>query len=535
MSLLPPHRLAKWCSAIGSGILGIITLLSLLPLPTTIDTMNDNATIRFSANHWLVLSRGSCITVSWQVEHIREVYVNGEGVIGSGEKSACIDRDTQPALRVVFVDGTEKIYKLDIPILLTQPITWILVISGITLILIGIGLAIGQKIHLSRQVRIILRTTVGIGVALSMSLAIVEFGLRTYYTNFGTSEEKLLYTDSESEILATFEHNYDVIAAPFVNYVLNPDYGDHNKLGYRGAEIEIPKPKGVFRIVMTGDSMTYGQSLPTRQTYPYQLQEILHDYGYTNVEVINAGVIGYTSWETLTNLSFRLLELEPDLVIYYGSSNDLHARTGTPDCYQGINPRRGLGPLRQVAVPSVADPVQSTLYRYLEVNLGWVTDPIQFAFERYNDKLCQRADNGTDAEHIQENPPIYFRRNLRDIVAVARANDVRIVLSTQPYYQATDPKIMADWWKQGVDEHNQIILDLATELNALSIDLMAEIGQNPDFWFGDGIHPSPEGAHEYARLYADYLVKTGWLDAPNRDSSATPQSPKQAAAVRGGY
>ncbi len=516
MKSLKKLSLAKWLTIIGFGVLGIIFLLDFIPIPTTIDTTHEDATIHFSANHWVVLSRKTCVNVTWHVEHIKEVYLNGEGVVGGGENTVCIDLNTQPALRVVFQDGSEKIYKLFVPILLAYPLVWILLITSITMLMMALGLTLLRLIHLGRRIRLVLQALAGTAVALALTLILIEIGLRLYYSSSGGSDEQFLYTASRDEIVDSLAHQYDVIAAPYVNYVLNPDYTEHDQLGYRGEEVAIPKPDGVYRIVVLGDSYTYGLNITSQQAYPAQIQKILRDeYGYKNVEVINGGVTGYSSWEVFTNLSFRVLELDPDLVIIYQNFLDIPPRLQTPDCYQGMNPLRGLNAYRKVATPNmVEDPSDSTFYRYLAVSLGWEPPTYHYDFRRYDSQLCQTDDVGTDEEHLQQNPPIYFRRNLRNMVAVAQANGVRILLSTQAYNRQTDSKFMADWRKAAADDQNRIIQDVATEMNASFYDLMGEIDQNHDYWFDDGNHPNPEGAQEYGRLFAAYLAKTGWLDTP---------------------
>ena len=82
--------------------------------------------------------------------------------------------------------------------------------------------------------------------------------------------------------------------------------------GFRGEPTTIEKPDGIYRIMTIGSSTTYGFGVHPLLTYPQQLKNELQDtYGYTNVEVINAGVIGYTSYETLADFQFRLLEYSP--------------------------------------------------------------------------------------------------------------------------------------------------------------------------------------------------------------------------------
>jgi lysophospholipase L1-like esterase len=514
VSSLRAAWLAKWFIAVGLGILGIFGLLSLIPIPTTIDTTRDAATIHFSANHWLVFSNNTCITVDWAVEHIREVYLNGDGVIGSGEQPVCVHLNSQFALRVVFQDGKDKIYKLNIPILLTYPVVWILVVASLTLLILAVGLFGIRLIRRWRRVKLVLQALAGTTIALGLALVLLEIGLRLYYTSSGTADEQFLYTTPRDQIVNTLALQYPLLVAPDVNDVLNPDYLGHDQLGYRGPEVVIPKPKGVFRIVVLGDSVTYGLALSPDQAYPVMIQQILHDdYGYKNVEVVNGGVPNYSSWDVLTDLSFHVLELDPDLVIISQNWIDIRSRTVSPDCYQGINPLRGLDPHRQVATPDIAEnPTFSSLYRYMAVSLGWMPDTYTYEFNQYDNQLCQRDDGGSDEEHVKENPPTYFRRNLRNIVAVAQANGVKVLLSTQAFYRQTVPKWIPDWEKEGADEQNRIIQEVASETKAGFFDLMGTINQDSRFWIRDGLHLRPEGAQEYGRLFAAYLVKTGWLD-----------------------
>jgi lysophospholipase L1-like esterase len=98
------------------------------------------------------------------------------------------------------------------------------------------------------------------------------------------------------------------------------------------------------------------------------------------------------------------------------------------------------------------------------------------------------------------------------MAGVAQVNRVKLLFLTQAYYRQTSAEIMKDWWRQEVDHHNQLIHDVAQEAHASFFDLMGSIQQNPTFWNGDGFHLLVPGAHEYARLIADYLMQSGLLD-----------------------
>ena len=56
------------------------------------------------------------------------------------------------------------------------------------------------------------------------------------------------------------------------------------------------------------------------------------------MEVINGGVGGYSSYQTLMNIQFRVLPLNPDLIVIYQGYNDIHTRFVYPNSsYLGDN------------------------------------------------------------------------------------------------------------------------------------------------------------------------------------------------------
>ena len=95
-----------------------------------------------------------------------------------------------------------------------------------------------------------------------------------------------------------------------------------NSLGFRGVkEIEKQKPEGTYRILVIGDSMTFGWGVEDNETFSSILERNLNaavaEIGAKNkFEVINAGfsggftLDGFYSW--LVNKGF---ELNPDLVL----------------------------------------------------------------------------------------------------------------------------------------------------------------------------------------------------------------------------
>ena len=97
-----------------------------------------------------------------------------------------------------------------------------------------------------------------------------------------------------------------------------------NSQQFRSMEEIKPRQPGVFRIICLGDSVTMGLEVDDQYTYPAQLQPIINWAlnGRIKVEVINAGVWGYSSRQGLVYLDQRLLKYDPDLVILEFGIND---------------------------------------------------------------------------------------------------------------------------------------------------------------------------------------------------------------------
>jgi hypothetical protein len=98
-----------------------------------------------------------------------------------------------------------------------------------------------------------------------------------------------------------------------------------NQMGLRGPDLPYEKADDTYRILCLGCSVTFGFGVDEAQfTYPLQLQSILRErYASPRIEVINAGVLGYSSFQGLSYLETELLKYRPDLVITYFGLHEL--------------------------------------------------------------------------------------------------------------------------------------------------------------------------------------------------------------------
>src|SRR5262249_6200438 len=82
-----------------------------------------------------------------------------------------------------------------------------------------------------------------------------------------------------------------------------------------------PTGPSAFKIVFLGDSLTAGLGLLSEDTYPAVIGRKFADEGYSNVEIINAGVSGDTTAGAVRRLP-EVLESDTKIVVVALGGND---------------------------------------------------------------------------------------------------------------------------------------------------------------------------------------------------------------------
>lgn len=96
-----------------------------------------------------------------------------------------------------------------------------------------------------------------------------------------------------------------------------------NSLGFRGPEWKQEKEADTLRILLIGDSHTFGYGVPFEDTFGEVIRRRLQEhYPGKKVEVLNSGVAGYNSLQEFALLKKFLPAFRPDLVVIQSSSND---------------------------------------------------------------------------------------------------------------------------------------------------------------------------------------------------------------------
>jgi lysophospholipase L1-like esterase len=94
-----------------------------------------------------------------------------------------------------------------------------------------------------------------------------------------------------------------------------------NSEGFRGPERR--RGRAPLRILCVGDSITFGFGVDQDETWPEQLTRILGErHPGRELEVINAGVAGWSWLQGLRFVELRGLDLDPDIVVIGHGTND---------------------------------------------------------------------------------------------------------------------------------------------------------------------------------------------------------------------
>jgi len=88
-----------------------------------------------------------------------------------------------------------------------------------------------------------------------------------------------------------------------------------NSLGLRDTEHTYQKPSGTFRMLLLGDSFTEALHVHLEESYAYRVEQCLSGRLQTPVEVINAGVSGYSLPEEYLFYKYEGINYQPDLVV----------------------------------------------------------------------------------------------------------------------------------------------------------------------------------------------------------------------------
>jgi len=196
--------------------------------------------------------------------------------------------------------------------------------------------------------------------------------------------------------------------------------------GYRNAEIPVAKPRETLRIACVGDSWTFGMNVDQDRSYPARLLEHLRDRrAGTPVEVVNFGVLGYSSFQGRQLMqSPRVFDFHPDVVAIGFGMNDSEVAG-----YRDRDVVGGGPPTLRTRVKDAFGGLES--YKLLH----YVAETLKYRPKSMGDFLKEHAnDRGSgsvDYDAIEpwtRVSPHDFDANLRAMVQLARDHGAAVVL-----------------------------------------------------------------------------------------------------------
>ena len=197
-----------------------------------------------------------------------------------------------------------------------------------------------------------------------------------------------------------------------------------NSFGLRSPEVAVPKPEGTFRILLLGDSFTFGMRVADDDLiFARRLEaQLRKQYPSKRIEVVNGGVLSYCPLLEYLEYRHYLHSLAPDLVILNFDMSDVQDQLA----YSRDLVRDADGTPLFVTEPSLRSTTISAMPRLLLFE--WIGRRIRGAsgriqstlegnpFVRDKDRYLWALDNGPsmDREAADAMAPILDLRKLLD-------------------------------------------------------------------------------------------------------------------------
>jgi len=224
-----------------------------------------------------------------------------------------------------------------------------------------------------------------------------------------------------------------------IHHALRPGYVSPNvqtnSMGLRSPEVAIPKPSGTLRVLLLGDSFTFGLRALDKDLFARRIEERLKEKAApATVEVINAGVLSYCPLLEYLQYRQQLHILEPDLVVLNFDMSDVQDHLA----YSRDLSASAEGLPLFVTEPSLRRQVPSAmpkllLFEWLGRRIQGIRGRVQstlegVAFVRDQDRYLWALDGGPDmdAEAKSTMAPI------ADLAALLRHHHIPLALATYP-------------------------------------------------------------------------------------------------------
>jgi len=256
-----------------------------------------------------------------------------------------------------------------------------------------------------------------------------------------------------------------------------------NAQGLRGAAVQ--ERAVTPRVLLLGDSVTFGYGLDENATFAHQLHELLREDGRP-VEVVNAGVPGYSSFQGLV-LGRRLVgRLRPDLVVISFGFNDAR------DLFSSDAEVAKIGAATRGLRKAL---FHSRLYRLLR---AWIVRP-----------------NASAGRVVARVSPEEYARNLHALVETVRREGAHVFLLETPFQRDTRFPYGPSWFTlhEPIEAYRRQARAVAQTAGIRYVGagpLNERAGAPNDGWFLDPAHPNELGARVLAESLRAAMREHDW-------------------------
>jgi lysophospholipase L1-like esterase len=235
-----------------------------------------------------------------------------------------------------------------------------------------------------------------------------------------------------------------------------------NSDGFRGGEMLRDRPASTLRIACVGDSWTFGMPVGEAETYPKRLGEWLRrDDPASRYEVLNFGVLGYSSYQGLQLMRSSVLDFNPDIVVIGFAMNDSEVAGYRDKDVVSTGPRPAF---RRLMGTFRAAPQHIETYKLLE----YAALVLRFRVMPIGDSLTDHEEGSGAVDYDGLEPwtrvsPHDFAANIREMARLARNRGASVVLLDNELWEGSP--------------YRTLLKNLAAELDAPLVDSLAIINR----------------------------------------------------------
>lgn len=318
---------------------------------------------------------------------------------------------------------------------------------------------------------------------------------------------------------------------PFLQFKISSNYTTNvNNYGFRGENINLNKPKGTYRIFLLGGSTVLNRNIEYKKTFGHILEKLLENTNSKKIEVINAGVDGYTTEHSIIQYLFYVKKFDPDLIIMWHGINDWYygcdQQKYSVNMYK-IDYSHYLGSSTRM-VKSYFQPEQPIKVKLLIVDKVYEFFSINWYSDILNKKNTTDYLNSENTYDLRNNQSLNeYKINLETIIKILKSDNVKLILSNQAYLyklklnkeeqnkilfpmvQCTNAQGKYPSIKSTIttlDQYNKTAKRISEITGTYFLDLEELMPKNLNY-FTDDVHYTEKGNEKIAHLFFSYIIK----------------------------